>query len=85
MPFKSEKQRKYLWAKHPEVAEKWTSEGYATGGMIKKSITNNMKLADFSRMRAGGMVRDGRLAPNQKNEVKVQDFQSLVCKKSKES
>ena len=85
MPFKSEKQRKYLWAKHPEVAEKWGREGHATGGMIKKSFMNNMKLADFSRMRAGGMVRDGRLAPNQKNGVRVQDFQSLVCKKSKES
>jgi hypothetical protein len=26
MPFKSEKQRKYLWAKHPEIAKKWTKE-----------------------------------------------------------
>ena len=26
MPFKSEKQRKYLWAKEPEIAKKWTAE-----------------------------------------------------------
>ena len=26
MPFKSEKQRKYLYAKHPEVAKKFASE-----------------------------------------------------------
>jgi hypothetical protein len=26
MPFKSEKQRKYLWAKHPEIAKKWTKK-----------------------------------------------------------
>ena len=26
MPFKSEKQRKYLWAKEPKIAEKWTKE-----------------------------------------------------------
>jgi hypothetical protein len=26
MPFKSEKQRKYLWAKEPEIAKKWTQE-----------------------------------------------------------
>ena len=26
MPFKSEKQRKYLWAKEPAIAEKWTKE-----------------------------------------------------------
>jgi hypothetical protein len=26
MPFKSEKQKKYLWAKHPEIAKKWTKK-----------------------------------------------------------
>lgn len=26
MPFKSEKQRRYLWAKEPELAERWTKK-----------------------------------------------------------
>ena len=26
MPFKSEKQRRYLWAKEPAIARKWTKE-----------------------------------------------------------
>ena len=26
MPFKSEKQRRYLWRKHPKMAQKWTDE-----------------------------------------------------------
>jgi len=26
MPFKSTKQRSYLWAKHPEIAKKWTKK-----------------------------------------------------------
>jgi len=26
MPFRSTKQRRYLWAKHPEVAKKWTKK-----------------------------------------------------------
>jgi len=26
MPFKSEKQRRYLWMKEPELARKWTNE-----------------------------------------------------------
>lgn len=26
MPFKSEKQRKYLWANKPELAKKWTDK-----------------------------------------------------------
>jgi len=26
MPFRSEKQRKFLWVKHPKIAKKWTAE-----------------------------------------------------------
>jgi len=26
MPFKSEKQRRYMWANHPRLARKWTEE-----------------------------------------------------------
>jgi len=27
MPFASEKQRRYLWLKHPEIAREWANEG----------------------------------------------------------
>ena len=26
MPFQSEKQRRFMWAKHPDIAEKWAHE-----------------------------------------------------------
>lgn len=26
MPFRSERQRKFLWATHPDIAKKWTKE-----------------------------------------------------------
>lgn len=26
MPFKSEAQRKFLWAKHPDIAKRWTEK-----------------------------------------------------------
>lgn len=26
MPFRSEKQRRLLWAKHPEIAKRWSKE-----------------------------------------------------------
>ena len=26
MPFKSEKQRRYLWKYHPKIAKEWTEE-----------------------------------------------------------
>lgn len=31
MPFQSESQRRYLWAKHPEIAERWSHEGKNKG------------------------------------------------------
>jgi hypothetical protein len=34
MPFKSKKQRKYMWAKHPKIAKRWT-EKY--GSKVKKT------------------------------------------------
>lgn len=26
MPFRSERQRRFLWAKHPEIAKRWTKK-----------------------------------------------------------
>lgn len=40
MPFRSEKQRKYLWAKHPTVARDWT-EKY--GSKIKNPKRKKVK------------------------------------------
>ena len=42
MPFKSVKQRKYMWARHPEIAKKWTKK---YGSKIKKGrkITKSKK------------------------------------------
>ena len=40
MPFKSEKQRKYMWSKEPAIAKIWTekygNEPKKKGGVIKK-------------------------------------------------
>ena len=39
MPFKSEKQRRYMWAKEPAIAKRWTekygSKPKKKGGVIK--------------------------------------------------
>ena len=36
MPFKSEKQRRYMHANHPEIAQRWEKE-YKKGGRVKVS------------------------------------------------
>jgi hypothetical protein len=37
MPFKSAKQRRYLYAKHPKIAKRWTKKyGWQVGGRRKR-------------------------------------------------
>lgn len=39
MPFASEKQRRYLWAKEPEVAKRW-AEKYGSKPKKKKKFSD---------------------------------------------
>jgi len=36
MPFKSEQQRKFMWAKHPAIARRWTDKYGSTPQPTKK-------------------------------------------------
>lgn len=38
MPFRSEAQRRFMWARHPEIAERWTKE---YGSTPEKSDKDN--------------------------------------------
>ena len=42
MPFKSEKQRRYLWKKHPKIARDWT-DTYGSKPVGKKKKTKRRK------------------------------------------
>tara|TARA_R100000664_G_C2757976_1_gene146572 strand:+ start:207 stop:419 length:213 start_codon:yes stop_codon:yes gene_type:complete len=63
MPFRSEKQRKYLWANEPEIAKKWSKE---YGSSIKaKDGVNLSQLRKNSKNPKGvakgcGLVMDDR-------------------------
>jgi hypothetical protein len=41
MPFKSEAQRRYLWAKKPEIAKKWTKKYGSKIVKKKKQVKSN--------------------------------------------
>ena len=47
MPFKSEAQRRYLWAHEPAVARKWTAEYGAAPQpnktLVRKALLQKMK------------------------------------------
>ena len=42
MPFRSEKQRRYLWMKHPKIAKDWTKT-YGSKPVGKKKKTKRRK------------------------------------------
>ena len=42
MPFRSEKQRKYMWAKHPDIARRWTKK-YGSKVRLRKAIAMKKK------------------------------------------
>jgi len=42
MPFKSEKQKKFLFANKPEIAKKWASK-YAQGGLAQGVVRGTGK------------------------------------------
>ena len=46
MPFKSEKQRRYLWANEPEIARDWT-DTYGSG--IHKALGGRIPFAEGSK------------------------------------
>ena len=79
MPFKSDKQRKYLYANNPEVAREFSNKGKASGGMLKRAIANTVRMPDLSRLRSGGMVGTGSRMP-----AKCVSNQQLAMKKFKE-
>lgn len=43
MPFRSERQRKYLWMKHPDLARVWTDEYGSKIVPPKKSFIKKKK------------------------------------------
>ena len=56
MPFKSEKQRKYLWANEPKVAREWTDRyGAANGGIMDIASDGNTR-HDFKNFKKGTSV-----------------------------
>ena len=46
MPFKSEKQRRYLWAEHPEIAREW-SKKYPVKQKLPLYSDKNKKQAEL--------------------------------------
>lgn len=42
MPFRSVKQRKYMYSQHPEIAKEW-SKKYGSKIRKKKNVKNNKK------------------------------------------
>ncbi len=51
MPFKSEKQRRFMWKNHPEIAERWSKEGKNKGLPMKKKKKKKESIKRFMKRR----------------------------------
>jgi hypothetical protein len=50
MPFRSEAQRKFLWAKHPDIAQRWADE-YGSKPKKKKKAKGHDWKAERRRLK----------------------------------
>ena len=46
MPYASDKQRRFMWSQHPEIAKKWAEEGH---GYVKGKKKKHHGLASHLR------------------------------------
>lgn len=62
MPFKSEAQRRLMWAKHPEIAKRWSAEGkgkvYGTPPKSNKGGT----FANNTPVGSAGQPQNGKMS-----------------------
>lgn len=50
MPFKSQAQRRFMYAKHPDIAKRWSSE-YGPQKNLPEHVSEPKKLARVKAMR----------------------------------
>ena len=55
MPFESEKQRRYMWAKHPKIARRWANEEKKKG-----SEYSNKHAGAHARTSCEGVIVAGK-------------------------
>ena len=82
MPFKSDKQRKWMFANEPERAREWArkEQNKAIGGLVKNEFAKEGSLQDFAEMRSGGLIGNGSLTPG-----KVRSFKARCKNKFRDS
>lgn len=58
MPFKSEAQRRFMWAKHPGIAQRWVDEGATSKGLpahaTKKHVAKRRIKRKYDKSRRDG-------------------------------
>lgn len=69
MPFKSEKQRRFLWMSHPEIASKWShkygSKPEGKKPMVEKNFPKPVGISDIiaAKMRRKNPRQPGKVPP----------------------
>lgn len=56
MPYKSEKQRRYMHAKHPEIARRWDKEGKGNVAGYKSTMPAKASKSAASKKKGAGFA-----------------------------
>ena len=82
MPFRSEKQRRFLWMHHPEIAKKWTKEhGSKIVPSKKKKNKKKKKSAQDYRLliiRRASLLKESMGAGDYYSHLSTQDHQLIA-------
>lgn len=54
MPFKSQAQRRYMYARHPEIAKRWRNESGPQKGLPERSRRHRLVRSFIERQKSNG-------------------------------
>jgi len=58
MPFQSEKQRRFMWMKHPKIADRWANEYPDQEDLPMRKAKKKGKMAALKKMAKSGKCSD---------------------------
>ena len=80
MPFKSEKQRRYLWANEPEIAREWTDRyGASQGGITRLPFENGSQWYNPMSWDYGGLFGQAKQGLEQHNAATQSALDQVIA------
>jgi hypothetical protein len=86
VPFKSEKQRRFMYSQHPEIAQRWADEGkgYVMPGKMKYGIKPKGTVANNRPVGSAGQPNGGLGKHESKDDSRFSAISRRIDKMNKD-